>query len=83
MAKMKVRMKEEILQEKTEREIFFTGCRIEKMQEEYEDVVRNKRWDKNKECYVNKNGEPVVHKKDIVHDEVLAVILCLANTTQT
>ncbi|XP_022025091.1 DNA ligase 1-like [Helianthus annuus] len=74
MAEMKVRTKEEILKEKTEREIFFAGCRIDKMHEEYEEAVSNKRWDKKKECYVNKNGEPVVHKKDIVHDEVLAVI---------
>ncbi|KAM0027513.1 hypothetical protein Hdeb2414_s0019g00541091 [Helianthus debilis subsp. tardiflorus] len=74
MTEMKVRPKEEILKEKTEREIFFAGCRIDKMHEEYEEAVSNKRWDKKKECYVNKNGEPVVHKKDIVHDEVLAVI---------
>ncbi|MFS8029985.1 hypothetical protein Hanom_Chr17g01528771 [Helianthus anomalus] len=47
---------------------------IEKIQEEYEDAVRNKRWDKKREWYVNKNGEPVVHRKGIVHDDVLAVI---------
>ncbi|XP_021996260.1 DNA ligase 1-like [Helianthus annuus] len=43
VAEIKMRTREEILKEKTKREIFFTGCRIEKM-------------------------------KDIVHDDVLAVI---------
>ncbi|MFS7921060.1 hypothetical protein Hanom_Chr03g00232221 [Helianthus anomalus] len=47
---------------------------MEKMQEEYENVVRNKRWDKKRECYVNRDGEPVVHRRDIVHDDVLLVI---------
>ncbi|MFS7990244.1 hypothetical protein Hanom_Chr11g01056471 [Helianthus anomalus] len=74
MAEIKVRSREEILSKKTEREIFFTGCRIEKMQEEYEDAVRNKDGTKKRECYVNRDGEPVVHKKDIVHDDILAVI---------
>ncbi|XP_021997336.1 protein MNN4-like [Helianthus annuus] len=47
---------------------------MEKMQEEYENAVRNKRWDKNRECYVNREGEPVVPRRDIVHDDVLLVI---------
>ncbi|XP_022013807.1 translation initiation factor IF-2-like [Helianthus annuus] len=47
---------------------------MEKMQEEYENAVRNKRWDKNQECYVNKEGEPVVPRSDIIHDDVLLVI---------
>ncbi|KAJ0573287.1 hypothetical protein HanRHA438_Chr06g0264701 [Helianthus annuus] len=47
---------------------------MEKMQEEYENVVRNKRWDKKQECFVNKEGEPVVPKSDIVHHDVLLVI---------
>ena len=47
---------------------------MEKMQEEYENVVRNKRWDKKQECFVNKQGEPIVPRSDIVHDDVLLVI---------
>ncbi|MFS7917218.1 hypothetical protein Hanom_Chr03g00186491 [Helianthus anomalus] len=47
---------------------------MEKMQEEYENVVRNKRWDKKQECYVNREGEPVVLRSDIVHDDVPLVI---------
>ncbi|XP_022032826.1 DNA ligase 1-like [Helianthus annuus] len=74
MAKRKVRSREEILKEKTERERFIVGCRMEKMQEAYENAVRNKRWDKNRACYVNKEGEPVVPRRDIVHDDVLLVI---------
>ncbi|XP_022024758.1 stress response protein nst1-like [Helianthus annuus] len=74
MAEIKVRSREEILKEKTERERFIVGCRMEKMQEEYENAVRNKRWDKNRECYVNREGEPVVPRRDIVHDDVLLVV---------
>ncbi|XP_021974511.1 uncharacterized protein LOC110869576 [Helianthus annuus] len=44
---------------------------MDEMQEEYESAVSNKRWDKKRECYVNRNGEPVVPKKDIVFDDVL------------
>ncbi|MFS7968337.1 hypothetical protein Hanom_Chr09g00796261 [Helianthus anomalus] len=44
------------------------------MQEEYEDAVRNKRWDKKLECYVNREGEPFVHYKEIVYEDVLALI---------
>ncbi|XP_035842151.1 protein MNN4-like [Helianthus annuus] len=44
------------------------------MQEEYENAVSNKRWDKKRECYVNRDGEPVIHRRDIVHDDVLLVI---------
>ncbi|XP_022024215.1 uncharacterized protein LOC110924521 [Helianthus annuus] len=71
---IKEKTREEILSEKTERERFIVGCRMEKMQEEYENVVANKRWDKKQECYVNKQGEPVVPRSDIVHDDVLLVI---------
>ncbi|MFS8034852.1 hypothetical protein Hanom_Chr17g01586051 [Helianthus anomalus] len=73
MDEMKVKTREEILKDKTERG-FFASCRIEKMQEEYENVVSNKRYDKNKDCYVNKNGDPVVHRKEVVFDDVVAVI---------
>ncbi|KAF5756976.1 putative transcription factor interactor and regulator CCHC(Zn) family [Helianthus annuus] len=54
VAEIKEKTREEILREKTERERFIVGCRMEKMQEEYENAVRNKRWDKNRECYVNR-----------------------------
>ncbi|KAJ0726890.1 putative transcription factor interactor and regulator CCHC(Zn) family [Helianthus annuus] len=74
VAEIKEKTREEILREKTEREIFITGCKMEKMQEEYENAVRNKRWDKKQECFVNKEGEPVVPRSDIVHDDVLLVI---------
>ncbi|XP_035841293.1 golgin subfamily A member 6-like protein 6 [Helianthus annuus] len=74
VAEIKEKTREEILREKTERERFIVGCRMEKMQEEYENVIRNKRWDKNRECYVNRDGEPVVPRRDIVHDDVLLVI---------
>ncbi|MFS7964065.1 hypothetical protein Hanom_Chr08g00745771 [Helianthus anomalus] len=47
---------------------------MEKLQEEYENAVRNKRWDKKQECFVNKEGEPFVPRSDIVHDDVLLVI---------
>ncbi|MFS8001394.1 hypothetical protein Hanom_Chr13g01189891 [Helianthus anomalus] len=47
---------------------------MDKMQEEYENAVSHKRWDKKRECYVNRDGEPVVHRRDIVHDDVLLVI---------
>ncbi|XP_035843883.1 ring-infected erythrocyte surface antigen-like [Helianthus annuus] len=40
MAEIKEKTREEILSEKTERERFFAGCRIEKMQEEYEDAKK-------------------------------------------
>ncbi|KAJ0502076.1 putative transcription factor interactor and regulator CCHC(Zn) family [Helianthus annuus] len=56
---IKEKTREEILREKTDREIFIVGCKMEKIQEEYENDVRNKRWDKKQECYVNKEGEPV------------------------
>ncbi|MFS8019713.1 hypothetical protein Hanom_Chr15g01406941 [Helianthus anomalus] len=44
------------------------------MQEEYEDVVSYKRWDKKRECYVNREGEPVAHKKDIVYNDVVLIV---------
>ncbi|MFS8034437.1 hypothetical protein Hanom_Chr17g01581141 [Helianthus anomalus] len=74
MAEIKVKSREEVLKEKTERKRFFTSCRIERMQEEYENAVSNKRYDKNKDCYVNKNGDPVVHRKEVVFDDIVAVI---------
>ncbi|KAJ0480098.1 hypothetical protein HanIR_Chr13g0627591 [Helianthus annuus] len=74
MAEMKVRTREEILSEKTYRERNIAGNGIDEMQEEYENVVSNKRRDKKRECYVNRDGEPVVPKRDKIHDDVLLVI---------
>ena len=47
---------------------------MDDMQEEYEDAVSNRRWDKKRECYYNREGEPVVPKKDIIFDDVLLVV---------
>ncbi|KAF5778302.1 putative transcription factor interactor and regulator CCHC(Zn) family [Helianthus annuus] len=74
VAKIKEKTREEILNEKTYRERSIAGKRIDEMQEEYEDAVSYKRWDKKRECYVNRDGEPVVPKKDIIFDDVLLVI---------
>ncbi|XP_035836972.1 uncharacterized protein LOC110896864 [Helianthus annuus] len=74
VAEIKEKTREEILSEKTERERFFAGYRIEKMQEEYEDAKYCGRYDKKRDCYVNRNGDPVVHRKEVVFKDVLAVI---------
>ncbi|KAF5797822.1 hypothetical protein HanXRQr2_Chr07g0285251 [Helianthus annuus] len=66
--------KEEILKEKTYRERCIVGYRIEKMEKEYEEAKNYGRYDKKRECYVNSKGEPVVHRKEVVFDDVLAVI---------
>ncbi|KAJ0502742.1 hypothetical protein HanHA300_Chr11g0416391 [Helianthus annuus] len=71
---MKMKTREEILKEKTYRERCIMGYRIEDMEREYGEAISYKRWDKKRECYVNKEGEPVVHPSEIVFDEVLAVI---------
>ncbi|MFS7987799.1 hypothetical protein Hanom_Chr11g01027121 [Helianthus anomalus] len=47
---------------------------MDEMQEEYENAVSNRRWDKKRECYYNREGEPVVPKKDIIFDDVLLVV---------
>ncbi|KAF5791942.1 hypothetical protein HanXRQr2_Chr09g0400481 [Helianthus annuus] len=47
---------------------------MDEMQEEYESAVSNRRWDKKRECYYNREGEPVVPKKDIIFDDVLLVV---------
>ncbi|MFS7955815.1 hypothetical protein Hanom_Chr07g00647111 [Helianthus anomalus] len=62
------------IKKKTMRERNITCNRIEEMREEYEDVVVNKRWDKELECYVNREGEPIVHQKEIVYNDILALI---------
>ncbi|XP_035845198.1 uncharacterized protein LOC110933381 [Helianthus annuus] len=74
VAEIKEKTREEILNEKTYRERSIAGNRIDEMQEEYEDAVSYKIWDKKRECYVNRNGEPVVPKKNIIFDDVLLVI---------
>ncbi|XP_021991282.1 myb-like protein X [Helianthus annuus] len=44
------------------------------MQQEYEEAKNFRRWDKKRECYVNSKGEPVVHPREVVYNDVLAVI---------
>ncbi|MFS7931891.1 putative transcription factor interactor and regulator CCHC(Zn) family [Helianthus anomalus] len=74
IAEIKVKTREEILKEKTYRERCIARYRIEEMEKEYEEARSNRRYDKKRECFVNRDGEPVVHKKDIVYEDVLAVI---------
>ncbi|XP_021979357.1 trichoplein keratin filament-binding protein-like [Helianthus annuus] len=73
-AEIKEKTREEILSEKTYRERNIAWNRMDEMKEEYESAVSNKRWDKKRECYFNRQGEPVVPKKDIVFDDVLLII---------
>ncbi|MFS7996314.1 hypothetical protein Hanom_Chr12g01128481 [Helianthus anomalus] len=44
------------------------------MEKEYEEAKNYGRYDKKRDCYVNRNGEPIVHKKEIINEDVLAVI---------
>ncbi|MFS8019961.1 hypothetical protein Hanom_Chr15g01409991 [Helianthus anomalus] len=44
------------------------------MEKEYEEAKNYGRYDKKRECYVNNKGEPVVHQKEVVFNDVLAVI---------
>ncbi|KAF5809845.1 putative transcription factor interactor and regulator CCHC(Zn) family [Helianthus annuus] len=74
MAEIKEKTREEILNEKTYKEWNVIHNRMDDMQEEYESAVSNRRWDKKRECYYNKEGEPVVPKKDIIFDDVLLVV---------
>ncbi|KAJ0502275.1 putative transcription factor interactor and regulator CCHC(Zn) family [Helianthus annuus] len=74
VAEVKERTKEEILQEKTYRERYFAECRIQEMQEEYVEARSCRRWDKKKECYINRKGDPVVDKREVVYSDVLAII---------
>ncbi|MFS7953698.1 hypothetical protein Hanom_Chr07g00621691 [Helianthus anomalus] len=74
VAEVKERTGEEIMQEKTYREIYFADCKIQEMQEEYEEARSYKRWDNKKECYINRKGDPVVDKSKVVYDDVLPVI---------
>ncbi|XP_035836829.1 neurofilament medium polypeptide-like [Helianthus annuus] len=44
------------------------------MQEGYEDAKYCRRYDKKRDCYVNRNGDPVVHRKEVVFNDVLAKV---------
>ncbi|KAJ0539913.1 putative transcription factor interactor and regulator CCHC(Zn) family [Helianthus annuus] len=71
---IKERTREEILSEKTYKERNVVYNRMDDMQEEYENAVSSRRWDKKRECYYNREGEPVVPMKDIIFDDVLLVV---------
>ncbi|XP_021979731.1 methyl-CpG-binding domain-containing protein 10-like [Helianthus annuus] len=58
----KEKTREEILSEKTHKERDVVYRRMDEMQEEYENAVNNKRWDKKRECYYNREGEPVAEE---------------------
>ncbi|MFS7997185.1 hypothetical protein Hanom_Chr12g01138731 [Helianthus anomalus] len=74
VAEIKEKMREEILKEKTERERFFADCKIQKMHEEFEDANFYRRYDKKRDCYINKKRDPVVHRREVMYNDVLAVI---------
>ncbi|MFS7938100.1 hypothetical protein Hanom_Chr05g00435471 [Helianthus anomalus] len=74
VAEVKKKTREEILSDKTYRERNIVLNRMDDMQEEYESAVSSKRWDKKRECYFNREGEPVVPKKDIIFEDVLLII---------
>ncbi|KAJ0789779.1 hypothetical protein HanPI659440_Chr05g0207481 [Helianthus annuus] len=44
------------------------------MHEEFEEAKYYGRYDKKRDCYINKNGDPVVHRKEVGFDDVLVVI---------
>ncbi|MFS7906329.1 hypothetical protein Hanom_Chr01g00057991 [Helianthus anomalus] len=71
---VKEKTKEEILKEKTYRERCIVGYRIEQLEKEYEEAKNYGRYDKKRECYVNSKGEPVFHPKEVVYNDILAVI---------
>ncbi|MFS7997018.1 hypothetical protein Hanom_Chr12g01136781 [Helianthus anomalus] len=74
VVEVKEKTREEILSEKTYRERNIVLNRMDDMQEEYESDVSNRRWDEKRECYFNREGEPVVPKKDIIFEDVLLII---------
>ncbi|MFS8018586.1 hypothetical protein Hanom_Chr15g01393751 [Helianthus anomalus] len=74
VAEVKTKTKEEIFQEKMYRERCFANYRIEEMKKEYEEARSYGRWDKKKECYINRKGDPVVDSSKVVYNDVLAVI---------
>ncbi|XP_022023520.1 uncharacterized protein LOC110923766 [Helianthus annuus] len=72
----KEKTREEILSEKTHKERDVVYRRMDEMQEEYENAVSNKRWDKKRECYYNREGEPVAEEveTEAVEAEVVKVV---------
>ncbi|MFS7918043.1 hypothetical protein Hanom_Chr03g00196291 [Helianthus anomalus] len=44
------------------------------MQKKYEEARSYKRWDMKRECYINRKGDLVVHKHEVVYNDVFAVI---------
>ncbi|MFS7968383.1 hypothetical protein Hanom_Chr09g00796781 [Helianthus anomalus] len=45
-----------------------------KCKKEYEEARSYGRWDKKRECYINRKGDPVVDSSKVVYSDVLAVI---------
>ncbi|MFS7934513.1 hypothetical protein Hanom_Chr05g00392431 [Helianthus anomalus] len=74
VTEVKTKTKEEILQEKTHRERCFADYIIEEMQKEYKEAQSYGRWDKKRECYINRKGDQVIHSSQVVCNDVLAVI---------
>ncbi|XP_022033400.1 serrate RNA effector molecule homolog [Helianthus annuus] len=69
----KEKTREEILSEKTHKERDVVYRRMDEMQEEYENAVSNKRWDKKRECFYNREGEPVAEEVETEAVKVEAV----------
>ncbi|MFS8003092.1 hypothetical protein Hanom_Chr13g01209851 [Helianthus anomalus] len=44
------------------------------MHEEFEEAKSYGRCDKKRECYVNRNGDPVVHRSEVVYNDALVVV---------
>ncbi|MFS8007105.1 hypothetical protein Hanom_Chr14g01257091 [Helianthus anomalus] len=44
------------------------------MQKEYEEARSYCRWDKKRECYINRKGDQVVDSSKVVYNDVLVVI---------
>ncbi|MFS7935679.1 hypothetical protein Hanom_Chr05g00406421 [Helianthus anomalus] len=41
------------------------------MHEEFEEAKFYGRYDKKRECYINRNGHPVIHRREVVYNDVL------------
>ncbi|MFS7987537.1 hypothetical protein Hanom_Chr11g01024151 [Helianthus anomalus] len=44
------------------------------MQKEYEKARSHGSWDTKRECYINSKGDPAVHSREVVYNDVLAFI---------
>ncbi|MFS7953688.1 hypothetical protein Hanom_Chr07g00621591 [Helianthus anomalus] len=44
------------------------------MQKEYEEARSNGRWEKKRERYINRKGDPVVDSRKVFYNDVLVVI---------